>query len=171
MAHKHAEELLLRIYDEHSDALYRFFYFRVSDKEQALDLVQEAMMRIWNHIRSGGGIDRTKAFIFTVARRLVIDEWRKKKAVPISSLEDGDEETQFDVADPSADFVNELDYKLAVDDFKKLPEDDRELLLLRFVEDLPVKTIAEIWGERENTISVKLSRALSKLRKDFNKNG
>jgi RNA polymerase sigma-70 factor, ECF subfamily len=164
---KEREALLANMYDEYADTLFRFFYFKVSDREVAQDLIQDTFTKIWGHVSRGGEIGNTQAFVFTVARRLVIDTWRKKKAIAMSRLEDA-EGNSYDTVDESVNILAEAEFKSTLDTFKKLSDDDRILLELRFVEDLPVKEIAGILKERENTVSVRINRALAKLKKHLN---
>ena len=92
---------------------------------------------------------------------------KKKKAIPLSAFETAESDEPFDVASTDAGPEAAVEYKIALGHFKKLSDDDQKLLQLRFVEDMAVKDIAEIFKERENTIAVRISRALSRLRDEL----
>ena len=77
------EQEFKAIYEESSDMIFRFCVVRVSDREQALDIVQETYMRLWKTMQNGESVDNIKAFLFTVAHRLIIDWYRKKLKIPI----------------------------------------------------------------------------------------
>jgi RNA polymerase sigma-70 factor (ECF subfamily) len=97
----------------------------------------------------------------------VTDEWRRKKAIPMSTLssENEDGETEFDVADEKEEILPKAEYDRIVRLFAELEDTDSQVLQMRFVEDLPIKDIARILGERENTVAVRINRALAKLKK------
>lgn len=91
------------IYSKESDAIFRFCFIRVSDREQALDITQETFLRLWQSLHSEKEITNTKAFLFTVARRLIIDWYRKKKSFSLDSMTLGEGEDSYDVMDEGTD--------------------------------------------------------------------
>lgn len=163
------EKGFLEAYERHTDAIFRYCYFKLSSRESAQDAVQEVFLRYWRYLREGKRVNYPQALLFTIASNYVKDQYRKKKSIPLSAFESKDEEQGFDVADESHDHEREAEYKLALRSFASLPDNDRLLLQLRFVEDLPVKDIAAMLSERENTIAVRLSRAIAQLRITFAK--
>lgn len=163
------EKLFLEAYDMHADEIFRYCYFKLSDRDRAKDATQEVFMKVWKYLSEGKEITYVRAFLFKVASNYVKDQWKKKKALPMSILQSSDDEEPFDVADPDESALTETEYRLALRLFEKLSDEDRILLQLRFVEDKAVKDIAETLGERENTIAVRLSRALARLRNHLNK--
>ena len=102
--------------------------------------------------------------MFVIAANHVKDQWRKKKAIPLSVFDGDDDDQPFEIPDEDDTIVTGTEYRLALEHFAKLPDSDRMLLQLRFIEDKAVKDIAAMLGERENTIAVRISRALSALR-------
>ena len=78
--------LFTEIYDKESDAIFRFCVTRVSSREQALDLTQDTFVRLWRSLIQGQEIRNPRAFLFTVAHRLIIDWYRKKKPMPFEEL-------------------------------------------------------------------------------------
>lgn len=166
---KDREHFFLEVYDKNADALFRFCYFKLFERELAKDVVQETFMRIWRQIIEGQELLNPRAFMYTVAGNLIKDHWKKKRAVPMSQMETGEEEISFDVPDESLDYNLEAEVKLAVRSFGKLADSDREILTLRYIQGLSPKDIADILGERDNTISVRLNRAVERLRKIINR--
>lgn len=102
-----------------------------------------------------------RAFLFTTAHNLVIDEYRKKKAVSLDSLRD----EGFDVHSDSDNIVEDhIDGERAIQFLSTIPKMYRDAIYMQYVEGLSVKEIAEITGESENNISVRIHRGLQKLR-------
>lgn len=166
-------ELFIELYDTYADSVFRFCYFKTNNKETAKDLTQDIFIKVFNHL-AGGKIQNTKSFIFLIAKNTVIDFWRKSKSIPESHLPEGFFESALEenVAESTTSII---DYSVFLSLLNQLSESDREVILLRYVEDMSSKEMASILGERENTVLVRISRAREKLRnllKEMqNKNG
>ena len=158
------KSLFLKAYNEHANALFRFCYFKLSDREAAKEAVQEVFMKVWNYITTGKKIDHFKSFLYVTASNHVKDQWKKKSAIPISVLDT--EEELFDVADPNIhkDIEKTSELNIALRYMQKLAESDREILTLRFIEGLPPSEIAPMLGVRENVVSVRINRAMTRLK-------
>lgn len=168
MANKNLEKHFFRLYEEEADALFRFVSFRIADKEKALDIVQESYLRIWKVLLNKTP-NNTRAYLYRIARNLLIDEYRGKKEV--ASLEDL-LETGFDIKQEEGVSSHEkLDLERALVILKKLPDKYSEALWLRFVEEWPVKEIAESLDETESNVSVRIHRGLRLFREAMKNNG
>ena len=153
--------LFLAAYDAYADELYRFCLMKVSDRERAEDLVQDTYTRFWQVLRDGTRPDNTRAFLYTIARNRVIDWYRKKKEQSLDQLR----EAGIDFAGSGTAEITdnaELQQVLAV--INELDEPSRDVLLLRFMEGWTPSEIAELNGESANAVSVRLNRALKKVR-------
>ncbi|MEN9338135.1 MAG: hypothetical protein RIQ41_449 [Candidatus Parcubacteria bacterium] len=152
---------LKEAYDEHSDAIFRYCYFKLSDREKAIDLTQDVFVKVWQYLLAGNTVGNMKALLYKVARNSIIDEYRKKKFDSLDVLFDAG----FEPSDTAAlDTISIVEAGLLVDKIKELPESYSEVVFMRYVDDLSVKEIAEALGEQENTISVRIHRGLHKLR-------
>ena len=102
----------------------------------------------------------------TLAKHLVIDWYRKKKSLSIEALS-ADVDNPFDPKDENAHEAMELsaDAGRVLALFAKLGETHRDILILRFLEERPPREIAELLGLTPNTVSVRISHALTALRK------
>lgn len=151
-------------YDAYADPLFRFCLWRVNDRETALDLVQETFMRYWDVIASGKKVSGDKALLFTIARRLVIDHYRKKKTLSLDDML-GDADAN-DVPDPSSFdlFDSAAEGRRALEAIQKLGSHSRQAVYLRFVEDLSPKEIAEVLDISPNAASVRIDRGLKELK-------
>lgn len=160
MEEHHAHQQFLAAYDEYADAIYRFCYMKVSHTEVAHDLTQESFMRLWQYIRSGKEIENERALLYTFARNLVIDWYRKKKEVSLDVLQDA-----------GADFSGEDHVRIttnaqmreALGVIKTLDEQTRDALLLRYTEGLSPQEIADVLGGTANAISVRINRGIKKV--------
>lgn len=160
MDQKDVKAKFLRIYDTYANDIYRFCSLKVSSRELAEDLTQEVFMRYWQTVREGTELKNDRAFLYTLARNLIIDWYRKKKESSLDSL-----------TEQGIDFGND-DHKqiertaevtevLSV--INQLDDDAREALLLRYVEGFTPKEIAALTGETANAVSVRINRAIKKV--------
>jgi len=156
------EKQFLEAYDEYSDAIFRFCIVKVSDREKALDLTQDTFTRVWEYSFKGNVIDNWKPFLFKTAYNLIIDHYRKKKSI---SLDEMEEEVGF-VPSETAGITAEMyaEYNIALKKLNELDEAYRDPVMLRIVEGLSPKDIAETLGISENVVSVRIHRGIAKLR-------
>jgi len=156
-----SEEALIKAFDQYADAIFRFCFYRVFDREKARDLTQDAFARTWEYLQKGKQIDNYRAFLYRTARNLIIDQSRKKRELSLEELQE--QGTDFGFTDIEK-IETALDAEALVARLGELPEEYQEALILRFVEDMNIAEIAAMLGERENTISVRLHRGINKLR-------
>lgn len=153
------------IYSKESDALFRFCLLRVSDRERALDITQEAFTRLWSSLASGKEIENPRALVFVTARNLIIDWYRKTKPISLEGLS-SDDERPFDIPDErqARDMEISSDARRALELISALESQYQEVIYLRFVSDMEPREIAEVLGLNANTVSVRLTRGLDALR-------
>lgn len=157
----------LEHYDELSPALYRFFVFQTSNKDVASDLLQETFFKTWEYIANGKPVKNLRAFLYQVARNILTDYRRKKKSSSLDSLTEVglDFESETNILEEES--IHD-DLRYIVEKFKIFDEEQKQLITLRYIEDKSIKEIAEIFQERPNTISVKIHRAVEKLKNHIN---
>lgn len=155
------------IYNRESDSLFRFCLLRVSDREKALELTQETLTRLWSTIAMGKRVDNPRALLYTMARNLIIDWYRRIKSTSLEGLSGGSEDREFDAPDERAVLEIELnaDSRRVLLMLDKLEPQYKEVIHLRYVEDLSPKNIAEILKLNANTVSIRITRGLEALRR------
>lgn len=158
---KKARQSFITLYDEAADQLFRHCFYKLSNREMAIDMMQEAFTRTWQYIESGKEVKNIKAFIFKVANNLIIDEYRKKKTLSLDRMH---EESGFDA--PVNDHTKTIQ-RAEVDSIlihiDKLDDTYKEVIILRYVNDFSPKEIALLLGESENVVSVRINRGLKKV--------
>ena len=160
------EQAFADIYDQFAPKIFKFCYFRVSSREEAEDIASQVFIKAWDHIASGNPVTNVQGFLYRIASNLVIDFYRKNKDKREVSLDNPLH--PLDVPDKS-DFVERIDRDILVQEIQaklgELPENYREVVILKYVQDISIKEIAEILKTSENNISVRLHRAIEKLKK------
>lgn len=161
MDHTQTKEYFLQVHTAHADAIFRFCMMKVSSREIAQDLTQEAFMKLWQSLRDGNRIDNVRAFLYTITRNQITDWYRKKKSVSLNVLEeDGIEFASND----HHGIIRQSEVREALELIRELDDRDQEVLLLRFVEGLQPADIARALHEPVGRISVRINRATKKLK-------
>jgi RNA polymerase sigma-70 factor, ECF subfamily len=170
MVARHADErkaLFERLYAEQRRALHAYFLGRTSDAELALDLLQEAFVRAWRSLDTLCPLtpERQRAWLFTVARNLVTDQYRGRATraavhdALVASAEQGER------AAPAPEVIVERDQELRLLDraIRQLPEDLRTVLVLQVLGERTSAEIGEILNRPAGTVRYQLSRARKQL--------
>lgn len=152
-------------FEEHNDALFRHCVLRVSEREIAVDLVQDAFASTWGYIAKGKEVRNMRAFLFRTLNNSIIDYYRKKKS---SSLDAIAEHVTLDVFEDLHDeeslrWADMIDGEELIHKLKELPDIYMQVLSLRYVEGFSPKEISELIGESENVVSVRIHRGVKKL--------
>lgn len=159
------------IYNGNIDHLFRFALFRVSDKEKAIDIVQDVFFKYFRYLEDSLDKDyeivfNHKAYLFKTIRNTIIDHYRKKHTQSLDDLLESGYEYSSD-EDITYNTSLEIDYKKILETIKTLDQDSQELIYMRFIEGLSLGDISEITGQKENTVSVKIHRILDKIRQKY----
>ena len=143
--------------EEQYDKLYRYCYFKLRHGETAEDITQEAFLRYWERYHPRPTNEAVK-LLYTIARNLCMDELRKQAALPL------DEKLP---AEPQEDtLLCRLSVQKAL---QKLSGEERELLLLRYVNQVPIRTIAALLGISRFTVYRKTISTANRFRKELRK--
>lgn len=159
-------EKLTLAYEKYEEALFRYCFFRISNKEKAIDLVQETFIRTWQYLMKGNIIDNEKSFLYTTAHHLIIDEYRKKKCVSLDSLINTNLEPAVDSLQRVCDSI---DASRVMNYVHQLPSTYSTIIIMRYVNDYSIRDIAHLMHTSENVVSVRIYRGLHKLRFLLNK--
>ena len=170
MASAPAERAFLEAFDEYADALFRYASLRLSDRERAKDLTQESFIKAWDYVREGGDVKHWKSFLYRVLHNLIIDEYRRSKTTSLDALleEDTGSASALLAVDGRATTEEALDDQMLIkrvrELIKELPESQRIPLSLRYVDGLSPQEIAELLDLSENVVSVRIHRAVARLK-------
>ena len=155
-----SEDVLAQAYKDFGKSLHNRSCFKVSDRALADDLVQTTFLKAWEFLVQSGKIDSMKAFLFHVLNNLIVDEYRKKKSSSLDLMV----ENGFQVAiDDSQTLVNEMDGRTATMLIPLLPEKYRNVVSMRYIDDMQLKEIANLTQQSENTAVVQIRRGIHKL--------
>jgi RNA polymerase sigma-70 factor, ECF subfamily len=153
-----------KLYDTYADAIWRHFYHRLGDNERAKELMQEVFLKTWQYVVQGKEIEHDKAFLYRVAKNLFINEIRTRRSqTSLDSLEEGGFEIKDD-HDTTAVLAEHTELMERLDLIK---DSYRTVLVMRYIDDLPIKEIATILGENETNISMRIKRGIDALKQSY----
>ena len=164
------ENGLKELLDRYKSKVYTSIYVRVKDEYLAEDLFQETFIKVINTFKTGKYNDEGKflPWVIRIAYNIVIDHFRKEKRKPVVINSDGYD--IFEVIQFSDDDTETLMVRRQIDaDLKKLiqllPDDQKEVLIMRHFCDMSFKEIAEITNVSINTALGRMRYALANLRR------
>ncbi len=165
----HDNEAFERFFDQFYLQVYRYIYgLHGGPAEDVEDLTAEAFYRAWKaRQRFQGDLKASLAWILTIARNLVIDSYRKdKRSFPSQQYQDSEriESDDNSLNSPEDELVANENQIILLGILSSLPIDTREMIVLRYILDWSVKQIAEKFDMLENTVTVRIRRALTQIR-------
>ena len=162
------EERFLQAFKEFNEALFRHATFRLSDREKAIDVVHDTFTKAWTYVRDGHTIDTYKPFLYKVLNNLIIDEYRKRREASLDAIfeaEGVDESTFSDlVGNDVESLINTLDGRKAIATLDELPDVYKEVIIMRYVDELKPREIADLIEESEKVVSVRIHRGIAMLK-------
>lgn len=152
-----------RLYDAHVPRVYRHIYYQVGNKQDAEDLTQQVFLKAWRAIKSYR-VGRTPfiAWLLAVANNTVISHRRRSRD---ESRIDIDPVARGRWADPEATTLAHLDRETVRRTILRLKPDQRQVVLMRFMEHFDYAEIAAALGKSEGNVRVIQHRALAEMRR------
>jgi len=155
-----------KIYDQYVDKIYRFVILKVKSQEAAQDLTSEVFIRGWEAMKTKGSkIDNMQAFLYQVARNLVVDHYRDTAKAQLVSVDFAP------VIDHSLNLEERAVLKSDMDQVKtamaSLKDEYREVLVWYYLDELSAPEIAKLTGKEEGNIRVLIHRALQALKEEM----
>lgn len=165
---KNDTEAFIIAYDLYVDHIFRFIYFKLSSKEEAEDLTSVVFLKTWNYIQQNGLTDvkTLRALIYKIARTSIIDYYRKNAQINISNIDDKNLRIELPDHSQSVDKQTATSYDFGIVEKKllELKDEYREVIILKFVNELSIKEIAQITDKSRGNIRILIHRALKALR-------
>lgn len=160
------QKQFMELYEAFNDEIFRFSLAKTRNRDLALDITQETFVKTWDYLRSGKSIDQGRGFLYRTCRNLIIDQSRKKKFASIDALieTDASREPADEGHIPTGVAV---DQEYFMNQLRQLDERHFEILHLRFIQELTLSEIAAIYKESENTVSVRIHRAVKHAKSLF----
>lgn len=144
---------------EQYEKLLRYCYMKTNDRILAEDIVQEAYLRFWqSHQYKDTG--KEMAYLYTIARNLCVDEFRKQKHL---NIEDFSDSIACERSEPEM-AINRLTIEKALE---SLPEELREIVTLRYISEISTADIGKIMDMSRFAVQRRLKTGLAILKKEL----
>ncbi len=161
-AQRGSAEAVGKLYEEHHQSIFRYLYYRSTDLQTAQDLTSEVFLKM---VQALPGYHHRnipfKAWLFQIARNLAIDHHRRDNTHPTSQIEE-----EMPAADnpPDQNVENCLDSIALKHALIRLNDEQRDVILMRFVEGMPIEQVAVTLHKSQDAVKGLQRRALSALR-------
>jgi RNA polymerase sigma-70 factor (ECF subfamily) len=169
------EGALATLIERHQAKIYNFIYSKIQDRDLSDDIFQDTFIKVIKTLKSKSYNEEGKflPWVMRIAHNLVVDHYRRNKKMPMQR--DSGEYSVFSfLFDSSPNIENqmiseqvELDLTRLIDE---LPEDQKEVLMMRIYQDMSFKEISDLTGVSINTALGRMRYALMNLRKIIEKN-
>lgn len=160
------ERAFLEVYDYYTPKIFRYIYYQVGqNKELTEDLAQQTFFKAWEYIiKKSKPVDNVQAFLYRVARNLVVDLWRNKYKESLPLLDDMIETTE-----EFPRWQEKIEAKVSVEVLAKtlnqIHQHYREVLIMRYLDELEITEIANLLEKDKNSVYVLIHRATKALQK------
>ncbi len=169
------ENALSILINRHQSKIYGFIYSKISDRNISDDVFQDTFVKVIKTLKSNSYNEEGKflPWVMRIAHNLIIDHFRKNKKMPMSR--DTQEFSIFArMTDDSKTIEGEMITEQIESDLRKLiqelPDDQKEVVMMRMYQDLSFKEISELTDISINTALGRMRYALINLRKVIDKN-
>ncbi len=168
------ESALATLINRHQSKIYGFIYSKISDRDLSDDVFQDTFIKVIKTLKSNSYNEEGKflPWVMRIAHNLIIDHFRRNKKMPM--FRETEEFSIFSImSDNSSTIENQMITEQVEKDLKKLieelPNDQKEVLVMRIYQDLSFKEISELTGVSINTALGRMRYALMNLRKVIDK--
>ena len=168
------ENALAILIKRHQSKIFGFIYSKILDRDLADDIFQDTFVKVIKTLKSNSYNEEGKflPWVMRIASNLIIDHYRRNKKMPM--YRETEEFSIFSImTDNSLTVENQMISEQVEKDLKKLieelPNDQKEVLVMRIYQDLSFKEISELTGVSINTALGRMRYALMNLRKVIDK--
>ena len=152
------------LYSLYLDRIYRYVYYQIKDRMTAEDITEEVFLKAWKAIETCKGKEKTfLSWLYRIAHNHLINTFRSMNK--FTSIE---KDNIVELTDPKQEIEANLDCQELLETITRLPQNQKQVIILKFIEGMNNREISKIMKKNEGAIRVLQMRALSKLKERFN---
>lgn len=169
------ESALTSLIERHQSKIYGFIYSKVNDRDLSDDIFQDTFIKVIKTLKTKSYNEEGKflPWVMRIAHNLVVDHYRKSSKMPFYR-----ETEEYSIFNYMSDNAPTIEGRMITDQVEadlsrlldELPDDQKEVLVMRMYQDLSFKEIAELTGVSINTALGRMRYAVLNLRKIIDKN-
>lgn len=166
----HDRDAYATLYQKYVSDIYRFIAFKVPTVQDAEELTSDVFLKVWNHLttKESSPVRGFRAFLYQTSRNTIIDWYRKKS----TTAEQLTELHTMQIPDTTTSLIDETDTKLdvaaLVAHMDTLKSEYKDILILKYIEELTTAEIATVLGKKQTAVRVTLHRATKSLQDALN---
>lgn len=165
------QSTLAMIYDLYSTALYQYAYRQLGNQQIAEDCVAETFARFLQALKKNKGPkNHLRAYLYRIAHNWITDQFRRKQPVS-EGLDDQFEWVEAEHNNVEAVVIDKLKAQHLRSLLKELPSEQRQVIILKHLEDMDNAEVAEIMNKTVGSVKALNSRGLVNLRKLIDRQG
>ena len=161
------EQSYIELVKRYKDKLINFVFRLVSDRDQAEDIIQDTMLKLYTHKHYYKNIAKFSTWIYTIAGNLAKTELRKNKRRKVTNLSDmGSDDWEFEIPakeDTAEEVYNQFDGEHINKAIQTLPDHFREVIILRDIQELSYEEVSNIVEVPLGTVKSRINRARLQL--------
>jgi RNA polymerase sigma-70 factor, ECF subfamily len=159
--HTELDRAYTELYDKYAPQLRRRAQVVTGNHDLSEDAVQDVFLKTWLYLAQGGQLRQARAFLYRVLNNVIIDEYRRRKALSLDAfLEQG-----FGPAVDDTDIlIDMIDGDAAMRLIDKLPHKYRHVMRMKYAYSMSLEEMSRLSGQSKNVIGVRAHRGLLKLR-------
>lgn len=157
-------ESFAKIYDFYHEKIYRYVYLKVPTQQDAEDITADTFLRVWQHVQEKRAVRALQAFLYQIARNLIVDFYRRRGGV-VDSIDEY-EAVVADRTDLSLEEKMMLKSDIAQVEraIRQLKDVYRDVIILHYLNDVSLKDVARLIEKSAGNTRVLLHRAVKTLR-------
>lgn len=159
-----SNEKFSQIYDQYVEKIYRFIYLKVNSQEVTEDITSNVFLKGWeSYQKNQESIKNIGAFLYQIARNMVIDHYREKGRTKVASVNLIPQiiDTKINLYEKA---VLASDIEIIKSAMQNIKKDYQDVLILHYLEDMATEDIADVLNKPVGTIRVMIHRGLEALK-------
>ncbi|UFT97661.1 RNA polymerase sigma factor SigX [Radiobacillus kanasensis] len=157
------------VYEEYHQDLYQFLIYMVKDRQVAEDLVQEVYIKVLHSLDTFKGESSQKTWLFSIARHVAIDFFRKQKSKRKRILDFFDwgergEQVQDDAKIPEEITILNDEMKQVYQGLDQCTVDQKSVIILRYIQSMSIQETADILGWSTSKVKTTQHRGMKQLK-------
>ncbi|MFW5808456.1 MAG: RNA polymerase sigma factor [Spirochaetota bacterium] len=165
------------IIKKYQDRVFRYAYSKLGNYDDALEATQDIFVSVFRSLKNFRGDSKFSTWLYSITSNYCKNAKRKSRRMNVVSIfrKDNEDETELQIVDEREGIEEKVElsntYEIATEELQKLPDDYREILVLRDIEEYSYDEIADILNISLSNVKVRIHRGRAMLKQRLHKRG